>query len=217
LNYAPDSDNEAPAILPLANLPLSTASPSEIIRLLFSHPYVNFVPQLFDRTREFELGLEFIERCRVVLSLYYAEIPKDEAAFIECNLTLLELSFLDRLNRWAEYLDLFEKYFREKRTKAYILRYKTDKGLQSDVARFGRYLLHYDYYGCYAIASVHTFYLSERRRAIIERKQARFEQGKNVDYLKRHQKDRLSFEERERRYHDLMRLLRWIRKASDDR
>lgn len=179
---------------------------------MFSYPYVNLVPNVFSRMREYELGLDFVDRCRELLTLFADEIPKNEAVFIERDVTFLELAFLDGLNRWRDYLELFERYFLEKRTDSYIQTYSTGKGHQEDYNRFGRYLIGYNANG---FALVHSFYGIEHRRRIIEKKQIRLEEGKSVEHLKRHQKDRLSTEELDRRYKELNRLLRWMKKASD--
>ena len=188
-------------------------SPAQALRILFSDPYVHLVPRLFSRTRDFALGLDFVKRCRAILELYTTAIPEKEALQIEYNLTFLELSCLDYLNRWEEYLDLFEKYFREKRTPNYISRYeKNNRVKQTDSERFGRYLLGYDDSG-YAL--VHSFIIIDHRRAVIKRKQLRLYEGKNVEHLKRHQQEQLSLEELDRRYEEMRQIIEWIQESAD--
>ena len=197
-------------ILPPAESP---SSPAQALRILFSYPYVNLVPQLFSRTRDYVLELEFVDRCRDILTIYISEIPEKEALFIEHNLTFLELHCLDHLNRWQEYLELFERVFREKRTRNYISKYDArGKTKQALSERFGRYLFGYDLFDC---ALVHSLYRLEHRRAIIERKLIRLEEGKSVEHLKRHQQEQLSSEELDRRYEEIKRLIKWFEKAAD--
>lgn len=180
------------------------------MRTLFTYPYCNFIPQYFGRTREYDLGLLFVDQCRNLLTEYNDEIPPQEAKLIEHDVTFLELSLYDDLNRWQEYLNLFEQIFREKRTKEYISTYNPSMSNgQSDKERFGRYLIGHTPQG---FALVHNLYSCERRRAVIERKLHRQQEGKNVEHLKRHSKEKLLDEEQCRRYIEMNEFIHWMSK-----
>lgn len=182
-------------------------SPLQAMRLLMSYPYINFVSQFFSRTREYELGLDFVDICRDLLDKYAADIPLTEAQRIEKDITFLELSFYDALNLWQKYLDFFEYIFLEKRTPSYIVTYAPNPS-QNARERFGRYLLGHDNKGL----QVHELYLCEHRRAIIKRKLIKQEFGKNVEHLKRHQKEQLSNEEYLKRLQEMQNLFEWMKK-----
>ena len=165
-------------------------SPLEAMRILMSYPFNGFTSEFFHNTREYESGLVFVDICRDLLNDYAADIPTDEAQQIECAITFMELSFYDYLNQWQQYLDFFEHIFLEKRSAPFIATYCLNPN-QNAQERFGRYLLGHDN----KRYKVHKLYLQEDRRAVIKRKLIKQEFGKNVEHLKRHQKDQLSNEE----------------------
>ena len=171
------------------------------MRFLFSYPYSNLLPQMISRTREFEDGLVFSKRCRELLEIYHFDLPCEEYHKIECDVTFLELSLLDDLNRWQEYLDYFEIIYAEKRSPAYISHYQSCLWPdQTDEERFGRYFLGYAPDGC---ALVHNLYLHDDRRIVIERKFRRLQCGKSVEHLKRHHKAMLTSEEQKKRFQEM--------------
>ena len=90
---------------------------------------------------------------------------------------------------------------------SYITTYSPDSS-QNAQERFGRYLLYHDIEGLH----VHGLYLCENRRAVIERKLIRQEFGKNVEHLKRHQKEHLSNEEYLKRIKEMKSLFEWMKK-----
>ena len=183
----------------LLNLPLAVRETAlDAMRFLFSYPYSNLLPQMISRTREFEDGFVFSKRCRELLEIYHFDLPFEEYHKIECDVTFLELSLLDDLNRWQEYLDYFEIIYAEKRSPAYISHYQSCLWPdQTDEERFGRYFLGYAPDGC---ALVHNLYLHDDRRSVIERKVKRLREGKSVEHLKRHQKAVLTSEEQKKRF-----------------
>ncbi len=182
-------------------------SPLQTMRLLMSYPYINFVSQFFSRTREYELGLDFVDICRDLLDKYATDIPVVEAQRIEKDITFMELSFYDSLNLWQKYLDFFEYIFLKKRTPPYILTYVPNL-TQNARDRFGRYLLYCDNEELH----VHELYLCERRRTVIKRKLIRQEFEKNVEHLKVHQKEQLSNEEYLKRVQEMKNLFEWMKK-----
>lgn len=185
-------------------LPATREPALDALRLLFSYPYCNLVSEMFFRTRDYDEGFLLVGRCRDLLEIYMLDIPMEEFHRIESQVSFLELSLLDAQNRWQEYLDLFEVIFAEKRSPAYICHYQS--GLwpnQTDIDRFGRYLLGYAPDGC---ALVHNLYLHDDRRAVIERKQKRLQAGKTTEHLKRHQKEKLTDAEIEKRYGEVREL-----------
>lgn len=206
-------------------------SPLQILRMLFSYPYCNLISQFYLRTREYEAGLLFVDRSRDLLDQYGPEIPQEEFQQIERDISFLELSLYDALNLWQEYLDLFEQIFREKRNKAYLLEYVVDAfGGQSPEERFGRYLMSASENivpssSAFALSTeaeeqgqqivfVHQCYLHDHRRAIIARKLRRQQEGKNVEHLKRHQKEKLSVKEQDERFAEMATLFEYMKKSS---
>jgi len=200
-------------------------SPVQALRLLFSYPYCNLISQFHFKTREYETGLLFVDRCRDLLEWHSAEIPKEECQRIERDVTFLELALYDALNLWQEYLDFFERIFREKRTKAYIGTYNLPNATPEQLKeRFGRYLMVHNgnlfvptqelqvYLHKNKEIWVHELYLCERQRVIIARKLKRQQEGKSVEHLKRHQKDRLSDREQQERFSEMERLFEWMKK-----
>lgn len=185
-------------------LPATREPALDALRLLFSYPYCNLVSEMFFRTRDYDEGLLLVDRCRDLLEIYMLDIPMEEYHRIESQVSFLELSLLDFQNRWQEYLDLFETIFIEKRSCAYIMRYQPGRsGELTDSERFGRYFLGYDSDGA---VLVHSSFLSEDRRRVIERKLTRQKAGKRTEHLRRHQKEKLSDAEIEKRYGEVREL-----------
>lgn len=180
----------------------ATLPPPELMRLLFSYPYCNLIPQYFERTRDFENGLRFVECCSALLLSSGGTIPEREAVRIRGQLCTLELSMLDHLNRWEEYLSRFEELLVcEELLCTYAPRCAPD--------RFGRYLLGRDASGALL---VHQLYLQEPRRRLIERKLDRLAAGKQVEHLKCHQQERLTPDELSDRYEQLERIFSWMKR-----
>lgn len=192
-------------LLEFTSLDNQKLSPVEAMKILFSYPYINLINQFFHRTREYELGLYFVQRCRELINNYSLEITKEESEYIEFHITFIELSLYDYLNYWKKYLEYFEEIFHKKRTSKYITEFKPNT---TDTDKFGRYLLGYNEKG-YAL--VHHLYFCENRRRIIERKLKRYRSGKNVEYLKRHQKDKLNNIEINSRYKEMERLFNYMK------
>ncbi len=182
-------------------------SPLEAMRILMSYPFNGFASQFFHYTREYESGLVFVDICRDLLNDYVADIPTEEAQQIERDITFMELSFYDYLNQWQQYLDYFEYIFLEKRSAPYIATYFPNPN-QNAQERFGRYLLGHDNKG----HRVHELYLQENRRVVIKRKLIKQEFGKNVEHLKRHQKEQLSNEEYLKRIKEMSYLFECMKK-----
>lgn len=168
---------------------------------------INTLICYFYNTREFEVGLTFVDICRDLLNKYTADIPFIEAQHIEYDITFMKLNLYDYLNQWQQYLDFFEYIFLEKRSKLYIATYYSDPN-QDAKERFGRYL-----FSCnYNELQVHKLFLHEDRRAIIERKLIRQKLGKNVEHLKRHQKEQLSDEDYLKRIEEMEQLIECMKK-----
>lgn len=191
--------------LPTSLSGAATLPPPELMRLLFSYPYCNLIPQYFERTRDFENGLRFVECCSALLLSSGGAIPEREAAGIRGQLCALEFSMLDHLNRWEEYLSRFEELLvREELLCTYAPSCAPD--------RFGRYLLGRDAGGALL---VHQLYLQEPRRRLVERKLARRAAGKQVEHLKRHQRERLAPDELSDRYEELEHLFSWMKRYAE--
>lgn len=205
--YDSHSFNLPSLLLPETREKLTT-DPLYALRTLYTPEYNSLIGQFFMRTREFELGLAFVARTRELLIIYRSELSFSEYDEIEMMTYFDELAFLDRLNRWHEYLCLFEEMFANKRTPAFLSRY-SHVGIgdpwASDEERFGRYLLQ----NSADELVVHSLYLCEDRRKIIERKLIRKETGKSVEHLKRHQREQLPEGEWERRF---VELIEWFSK-----
>lgn len=204
-----DNNQDNSASLSVLSLSNTQLSPVQAMHILFSHPYCNFLSYFFIQTREIETGFFFVNRCKELLDEYSTEIPEEEVLHIEFHITSLELCLYDYSNQWQAYLDFFETIFQQKRTKPYILTYSIYSG--DAEKRFQRYLLGFDKKG---LANVHYLYLSERRRSVIERKLRRQQEGKNVNYFKRHQKEQLSEQEQTQKFKEMERLFKRIQKGN---
>ena len=80
---------------------------------LMSYPTCNYVREYFYYCREYESGIRFAIACRRLLE----EVSggKHDKAFSDAyeNTYCLQLEMLDCMNRWAEYISLYESYFPE--------------------------------------------------------------------------------------------------------
>lgn len=133
--------------------------------ILLSYPMANFTSQYFIRTRDYDKGLQFVNKCQYIISTNKTSISCENLEKWELYLLTLKLALLDYSNDWEAYVELYNK----------------EPTLSSHPA----------------IA---------KRHGIICRKLARKRAGKPIEHLKRHQKERLTLSEQERRYAEMLAL-----------
>jgi hypothetical protein len=95
---------------------------------------------------------------------------------------------------WSDYVYLFEKVLKQ-------YPYWAVSGMEKNDPVFNSYVLKRDERFQY----VHFLYYKDRRYKIIRRKMQREHEGKSVEHLKRHQRDRISDERMAVRLDDLRR------------
>jgi hypothetical protein len=182
------------------------------LRFLMSYPITNWVSQYFTRTRSQEAQLRYVEYCRAIFEqsvdkiephkpdpFHFGAARKSEYERFDRTLLGHEFCAYDRLNRWHDYICLFEKTLREKHYIDTFLAY-------SDDPVFSSYIRRSDWKYKY----VHFLYKYDRRYRIICRKQKLLLSGKGVEHLKRHQQDRLSNDELDVRCDEMERLFKYI-------
>ncbi len=170
------------------------------LRALFSYPLNEWVSRYFLWTRNMEAQLGFVDYCRQIVDYYRNDLSNEEYEQFDQELILYELTAYDYLNRWQEYIDLFEMTRAGKDYTSTYMLYRNDPV-------FNSYVLHRDEHYQY----VHFLYLSDSRYRTICRKLQREIAGKSVEHLKRHQRERLSNEERDSRQAEMARLFEYLK------
>jgi hypothetical protein len=168
-------------------------------RKIVSYPTWNYVSQNIFTTRSYEDGLEG-SLLLLRLTEYYK--PKLEKKEYESNLRTLYsfvLSMLDSLDRWEEYLELWDKLFQEVPL--------------ADTYGIGARNFHGQKIEPFVVAEdEHTLYIhflwgTQDRKEVIERKLLKKRSGKRIDHLLHAQQDKLTDSEIQGR---LERLAWWI-------
>lgn len=89
------------------------------LRALLNYPLIGWVSQYFSRTRSAEAKLGFAELCREIITYHRQEISDEEYERYDRVLLGYELSAYDRLNRWRDYIALYEQAVSAGRLRAY--------------------------------------------------------------------------------------------------
>jgi len=168
-------------------------------RKIVSYPTWNYVSQAIYTTRSYENGLEG-SLLLLRLTEYYK--PKLEKKEYESNLRQLYsfvLSMLDRLDSWEEYLELWDKFFREvPLADTYGKGAKTFHGQKMEP-----FILKEDEHTLY----IHFLWGTLDSKDVIQRKLLKKRSGKRIDYLLHAQQDKLTDSEIQGR---LERLAWWV-------
>jgi len=173
-------------------------------RKIMSYPIWNYVSQGIFTSRSYRDGLGG-SRLLLRLTEYYK--PKLKRKEYELNLRKLYsfvLNMLDRLDRWEEYLDLWEKLFREvplADTYNKDVRNYHGEEMQQFVLEEDEHILY-----------VHFLWGTKNLRDVIRRKLLKKRSGKKIDYLLHAQQDQLTDSEIQRR---VERLYQWIKAAQN--
>lgn len=92
---------------------LSNPEDSYTALKLMSYPACNYVEEYFYYCREYESGIRFALTCRTFLD-NIPEGNRDKNFYYAYeNTYCLQLEMLDCMNRWAEYISVYESYFPE--------------------------------------------------------------------------------------------------------
>lgn len=160
----------------------------DLVISVLDTPLFILFEEIFKKARYYELGLDFFYICQDELQKNKEQIEDWVYDIYQADLISLKLEMLDYLNRWDEYIsythEILDTLFIENRLNFYIdsvnKRYiiKDKKGRRR----------------------IHFLCKFENRYDIITRKIRRRNAGKSTAHLERHQQDRLSYEEIERRY-----------------
>lgn len=168
-------------------------------RKIISYPTWNYVSQAIFTTRSYEAGLE---GALLLLRLTEHYKPKIEKKEYESNLRHLYsfvLSMLDSLDRWEEYLDLWERLFRE----APLADTYSKDARNHHGAKIEPFVVGEDEHILY----IHFLWGTQDRKEVIERKLLKKRSGKRIDYLLHAQQEQLTDSEIQRR---LERLAWWV-------
>lgn len=173
-------------------------------RKIISYPTWNYVTQAIFATRSYEAGLE---GSLLLLRLTEDYKPNLEKKEYESNLRSLYsfvLSLLDSLNRWEDYLELWEKLFREvPLSDTYSKDARNFHG-----AKIEPFVVGEDEHILY----VHFLWGTQDHKELIERKLSKKRSGKRINYLLHPQQEELTDSEIQRR---LERLARWVEAAQN--
>lgn len=171
-------------------------------RKIISYPTWNYVSQAIFTTKSYEAGLE---GSFLLLKLTECYKPKLEKKEYESNLRQLYsfvLSMLDSLDRWEEYLELWDKLFREvplADTYGKGARDFHGKGIEPFIVAEDEHTLY-----------IHFLWGTQDRKEVIKRKLFKKGSGKRIDYLLHAQQEQLTDSEIRRR---LDRLAWWVKTA----
>lgn len=87
----------------------NSEDPLKAMEILLSYPLVNFTSQYFRRTREYDMGLQFVDRCQQIISANKASISYEKIEEWKQYLITLKLTLLDFSNDWEAYIDIYKK------------------------------------------------------------------------------------------------------------
>lgn len=182
----------------------------EKFRRILSHSIWNMLVETIDYTRSHELGIDK----GLELLMYAEENQKcfgveERQEHLE-KLYLFILHELDKLDRWEEYLDAWDKIQTNtgfsitysKRTK-----YEDANPQRGQFEDMRPYILFEDRTNLY----VHFLYSISHRKKIVERKLGRKKAGKKVGNQFHAQQDDLSDEEINRRFDSMIKKAQWVK------
>lgn len=173
-------------------------------RKIISYPTWNYVSQAIFTTRSYEAGLD---GALLLLRLTEHYKPKMKKKEYESNLRTLYwfvLSMLDCLDRWEEYLELWEKLFRGvplADTYGKDARNYHGEKMEPLVLEEDEHILY-----------VHFLWGTQDRKEVIRKKLMKKRSGKRIHYLLHAQQDQLTDSEIQRR---LERLAQWVKAAQN--
>jgi len=172
-------------------------------RKILFYPMVNLIRETIDYTRSYEAGLDawlrllkFAEQNKLSLS------EKERNEYFK-TLYLSILHSLDCLDRWEEYLDVWEKIFSNTNI-SYTFSYSPPKSKEQINTGY------YDDIEKYLISEaktrhcVHFLYYQSNRKKIIERKLARKRAGGKIGNLLHARQEDLAKEEIKIRYERML-------------
>jgi hypothetical protein len=152
----------------------------DIIRAVFENSLYIFIVDYFKQVREFENGLVTADEALRIIEAADG-ISETERVYWTQEFILMRLIMLDYINSWKEYVTYFESRLAVKKDSVYPWPFQP-ADMVPEI-----YIMFIDEAG----AHVHFLWLADARYRIIKRKFEKFIHGKNVEHLKRHQRDRL--------------------------
>lgn len=176
-------------------------------RQILSYPMWNMIVETIDCTRSYEAGLE-----TGVTFLKYAEefkefFSREEYLKHLWTLYLFILHNLDKLDRWEEYLDVWEKI---RANTDFSITYSKDSRY-----RHGKtvetYILSEEDKSLY----VHFLYITHHRKKIVERKLARKQAGKKLGNQLHARQDELTDEEIKDRFDRMVKKAHFLKTFGD--
>lgn len=179
---------------------IMNVSPTDIaehIKKILSPPLSGWIRKYFIRTRNYDLGLSFVGICRMLIAMCPTSFSHSEYADIDVTLTYMHLDMLDLSNQWYEYVREFDDC---RKNKLYALAYAKDSKRLIVTEKEGD-----DDFFAYVIGEseitykVHFLYICSYQYAVIKRKIERYESGRPIGGLLKHQQDVLTDDELERR------------------
>lgn len=173
-------------------------------RKIISYPTWNYVSQAIFTTRSYEVGLDGSLLLLRLAEHYKPRLQKKEYESNLRSLYSFVLSMLDCLDRWEEYLDLWEKLFREvplADTYGKDARNYHGEKMEPFVLGEDEHILY-----------VHFLWGTQDRKEVVRRKLLKKRSGKKIDYLLHAQQDQLTDSEVQRR---LERLAQWVKAAQN--
>lgn len=173
-------------------------------RKIISYPTWNYVSQAIVTTRSYEAGLEGAFLLLRLTEHYKPKLKKKEYESNLRHLYSFVLGMLDSLDRWEEYLELWETLFRDA-----PLADTYGKGARnSHGEKIEPFVVGEDQHVLY----IHFLWGTQDRKEVIERKLLKKRSGKRIDYLLHAQQEELTDSEIQRR---LERLARWVEAAQN--
>ncbi len=163
--------------------------------ILLKYPMWNTVNSFFNRLRKFEEGLSFAEYSLDLVESNKEKLGKREFETYCTQLIFLKLNMMDCLNLWREYIEEYDRLLSDKN---YYFTYQYS--LERNDPVFNKFIVKQDNRYKY----VHFLYLQNYVYEKIKRKLDKWLKWKNVEHLKKHQRDELSDEEIVRRYEEIM-------------
>jgi len=167
-------------------------------REVLSYPSWNYVRQSVISTRSYQAGLDAALMLLRAADTYKPMLPGKEHGRYMQDLFHFILTCLDKLHRWDEYLETWEKI---RRNTTYSMTY-TSTSRQVHGARIEPFILSEDARTLY----VHFLYFGSHRKSLIERKLERRRSGRKVGNLLHARPDELTVQDVDIR-------LEWLRKC----
>lgn len=173
-------------------------------RTLMGYPYWNYFRATISGTRAYESGLEVCLRLLTFAENHRDSLTKEEYEGHVRRLYLGILDMLDKLDRWEEYMLVWDSLRANTSLSFSYARRHASYGIEPFILRDGGDLIY-----------VHFLWHTDHRRRLIERKLSKLRAGKKLGNLLHGQQEELSDSEIRARWERVKQRMAYAEKVND--